>query len=144
MGHERDREAEMKARGIAHRGVAGGQVGVDRKWRLHESECGDDDTPDTLNRIERQAAVMALDQPAHHLGFARRPKSRAALLGLFHLDQPIDRFAAFDQKRVHGRVDAVDLVPQVGERRLVLARRFGHRSRYRFPAMPELDSARSA
>jgi homoserine O-acetyltransferase len=67
-----------------------------------------------------------LHQPAHHVGLARRAERRAGFLGLLHRDQALDDLAALDQKRVHRLVDAVDLAPQVGERLVVLARRFRH------------------
>ena len=59
--------------------------------------------------VERKVAVMALDQPPHHVRFARRAKRRAGLFGLLDSDQPVDDLAALDQKRVHGLVDAIDL-----------------------------------
>ncbi len=59
---------------------------------------------------------MALDQPAHHVGLARRPERRAGLFGLLHRDQTLDDLAALDQERVHGCVDAIDLGAQIGER----------------------------
>ena len=76
--HERHREAEMEARGVAHRGVAGRQVGMHRERRLHIGEGRDDDAPDALDGVERQDAVVALDQPAHHVGLARRAEGGAA------------------------------------------------------------------
>ena len=87
MRHERHREAEMESRGIAHQRVAGGQIGVHRKRRLHIGEGRDDDAPDALGGIERQVAVMALHQAAHHVGFARGAERRADFLGLLHRDQ---------------------------------------------------------
>src|SRR5262252_5419219 len=51
---------------------------------------------------------MPLHQAAHHLCFARRAERRSGLLGFFHRDQPIDDLAAFDQQRMHVRVDAID------------------------------------
>ncbi len=60
---------------------------------------------------------MALDQAAHHVGLARRPEGRADLLGLLHLDQPVDDVAALQQQAVHAFVDGVDLLAQVGKRR---------------------------
>ena len=59
---------------------------------------------------------MALDQPPHHVGLARRAEGGAGFLGLLHRDQAVDDLAALDQERVHRLVDAVDLAPQIGER----------------------------
>ena len=80
MRDERHREAEMKARGIAHQRVAGRQVGMHGERRLHIREGRDDDAPDALDGIERQNAFVALDQPAHHLGLARGAERRAGIL----------------------------------------------------------------
>ena len=125
-GDERHREAEMEARAVAHMGVAGGEVGMHRERRLHIGEGRDDDAPDALGGVERQDAVVALDQPAHHVGLARGPERRAGLLRLLHRDQPVDDVAALHQQPVHGLVDAVDLAAQVGERRGVGIGLFGH------------------
>ena len=60
---------------------------------------------------------MALDQPSHHVGFARRAKRRTHFLGLFDLDQPIDDVAARHQEAVHLLVDRIDLLAQLLQRR---------------------------
>ena len=73
-----------------------------------------------------QAAVMALDEPAHHVRFPRRPKSRTGFLAFLDRDQLVDDPAALDQQRMHRLIDAVDFSAQVGERRGVLVRRFCH------------------
>ena len=88
------------------------------KRRLHISEGRNDHPPNALGGIERQVAVMALDQTAHHVGFARRPKRGAGFFGLLDRDQVVDDLAALDQELVHLFVDAVDLLPQIGERRV--------------------------
>ncbi len=126
MRHERHRETEMEARGIAHQRVAGGKVGMHGKRRLHIGEGRNDDAPDALGGVERQVAVMALDQAAHHVGLARRAEGGAGFLGLFDRDQAVDDLAALDQELVHRLVDAIDLAPQIGERLVLLARRFWH------------------
>ncbi len=59
---------------------------------------------------------MPLDQPAHHLGLARRAERRAGLLAALGRDQPVDDLAALHQQLVHRLVDAVDLLAQIGER----------------------------
>ena len=56
---------------------------------------------------------MALDQPPHHRGLARRAEGRADLLGLLDLDQPVDDVAARHQQAMHLLVDAVDLLAQL-------------------------------
>ncbi len=124
MRHERNREAEMEARGIAHQRVAGGEVGMHGERRLHIGESRYDDPPDALDRVERQVAVMTLDEPAHHVGLAGGAESGAGFLGLFDRDQPVDDLAALDQQAVHLFVDAIDLDPQIGKGRVGLARRF--------------------
>jgi hypothetical protein len=78
-------------------------------------EGGDDHAPDALDGIERQDAGMALHQPPHHRGFARRTESRAGILRALHLDQILDDLAALDQQPVHALVDAVDLRAQLGK-----------------------------
>ena len=110
----------MKARAVAHLRVAAGIVGVDGIGGLHEGEGRDDDAPDALHRVERQQAVVALDQRAHHLRLAVGPKGAAAArpgtLRPLDLDQPVDDLAALHQKAVHGEIDAVDLAAQLCER----------------------------
>ena len=59
---------------------------------------------------------MALDQPLHHVGFARGAKRRAGLGGFFGGDQTIDDVAALHQEAMHAFIDAVDLAAQVGQR----------------------------
>ena len=117
MRHEGHRETEMKPRGIAHQCVARGQIGMHGKWRLHIGEGRDDDAPDALDGVERQVAVMALDQPPHHVGLAGGPERGSGFLALFDRDQPVDDLAALDQQVVHFPVDAIDLDPQFGKRR---------------------------
>jgi len=110
-------EAEMKARRVAHRGLAHGDVGMHGKRRLHIGEGRDDDAPDALDRVEGQDAAMTLDQAPHHVGLAGRAKRRAHFLGLLHLDQAIDDIAALHQQAVHAFIDAVDFLAQLGKRR---------------------------
>ena len=86
------------------------------KRRLHIGEGRNDHPPNAFGGIERQVAVMALDQTAHHVGFARGPKCGAGFFGFLDRDQMVDDFAALDQEFVHLFVDAVDLLPQIGER----------------------------
>ena len=59
---------------------------------------------------------MTLHQPPHHVGLARRAERRADLLGLLHLDQPIDDVAARHQQAVDLRIDGVDLLAQFLQR----------------------------
>ncbi len=82
---------------------------------------------------------MALDQPAHHVGLARRAEGGAGFLRLLHRDQAVDDLAALDQERVHRLVDAIDLAPQIGEREVLLARWFRHGS---VPAIGPIDRCR--
>ena len=126
MGHERHREAEMKAGGIAHLRRARREVGMDAERRLHIGEGRDDDAPDALHGIERQDALMAIDQAAHHVGLARGPEGGALLLRLLDLDQAVDDLAALDQQTMHGLVDAVDLAAQIRQRRSVGRGGFRH------------------
>jgi hypothetical protein len=58
---------------------------------------------------------MALDQPRHHVGLARRAERRAGLGGLSCGDQRVDDVAALHQQAMHRFVDAVDLAAQVGK-----------------------------
>ena len=62
---------------------------------------------------------MTLDQPPHHVRFARRAECRAGLFGFLHSDEPVNNFATLDQERMHGLIDAIDLAAQIGERRSV-------------------------
>ena len=41
----------------------------------------DDNAPDAFGGVEREGAVMTLDQPPHHVRFARRAKRRSGLFG---------------------------------------------------------------
>ena len=120
MRHEGHRETEMKPGGIAHECVAGGEIRMHGERRLHIGESRDDDAPDALHRVERQVAVVALDQPPHHVGLAGRAERGSGFLGLFHRDQPVDDLAALDQQAVHFPIDAIDLDPQFGKRRVDL------------------------
>ena len=131
-------EAEMKPRGIPHRGFADRDIRMHRKRRLHIGEGRDDDAPDALDGVERQDAAMALDQAAHHVGLARRAERRADLLGLLHLDQPVDDVAALHQQAMHLLVDACRspcAVPAseggAGGRWDMIAKPAGHASRRR-------------
>ena len=96
--------------------VAGREVRVHGKRRLHKRERRDDDAPDALGGVERQDAFVPLDQPSHHLGLARGAEGGARLLALLGGDQPVDDLAALHQELVHGLVDTVDLLAQIGER----------------------------
>ena len=58
---------------------------------------------------------MPLDQPAHHLGFARGTEGRAGILALLDRDQPVDDVAALHQQAVHRLVDPVDLLAEFGQ-----------------------------
>ena len=116
MRHAGNGEAEMEARGIAHRRVAARHVDMDRIIRLNIGEGRDDDAPDALDRVERQQAAMALGERAHHRGLARRPEGRAAALARLDRDQPVDDPAALHQQFVHRRVDPVDLDAEIGKR----------------------------
>jgi len=51
------------------------------------------------------------------LGLAGWPERRPAFISALDLDQAIDDLAALHQQAMHGRVDAIDLRSQVGERR---------------------------
>jgi hypothetical protein len=107
----------MEAARIPHRLIAGRNVGVDAERRLHIGEGGDDDPPDALDRVERQEPPVAPGQQPHHRGLAAGPEGGSGLGGLLHRDQPVDDLAALDQEPVHRLVDAVYLLPEVGERR---------------------------
>ena len=98
-------EAEMKPRRIPHRGFADRNIRMHRERRLHVGEGRDDDAPDALDGVERQDAAMALHQPPHHVGLARRAERRADFLGLLDLDQAVDDVAARHQQAVHLLVD---------------------------------------
>ena len=98
MRDERDGEAKMKAGGIAHQRVARGQIGMHGEGRLRVRESRDDDPPNAFDGIERQNAFVALDQPSHHLGFARGAECRGAgILAALDRDQAVDDLAALDQ-----------------------------------------------
>ena len=56
VGHA---EAEVEAGRVAHRRVAARDVGMDRERGLDVGEGRDDDAPDALRRVERQAAGVA-------------------------------------------------------------------------------------
>jgi hypothetical protein len=118
MRDEGHGEAEMKARGIAHGCRVVRQVRVNGEGRLYIGERGNDDPPDTLSSIERQDAVMAVDQPAHHLNLARGTKCGAAFLCLLNSDQAVDDLAPLHQQAVHGLIDVIDLGPQCCEREI--------------------------
>ncbi len=118
---------KWKSCGIAHRGVTRGEVGVDGKRRLHVSESGDNDAPDALGGVERQVAVMACHQAAHHVGLAGGTEGRAGFAGFLHRDQTFDDFAALDQQRVHRGVDTIDVGPQICEGNVLGGRLFDHR-----------------
>ena len=68
---------KWKPLAVAHRRLAGGEVGMDAKRRLHKSERRDDHPPDALDRVERQDAAVPLDQRPHHVGLARRAEGGA-------------------------------------------------------------------
>ena len=59
---------------------------------------------------------MAVDQPSHHLRFARGAECGAGFLRLLRGNEAIDDLAALHQEAVHRLVDAVDFAPQIGER----------------------------
>jgi hypothetical protein len=69
---------------------------------------------------------VTLDQPAHHLRFARRTECGARFLRLLGDDEAIDDFSALHQEPVHRLVDAVDFLPQLAERRCSRLGRFHH------------------
>jgi hypothetical protein len=119
VGDQRHREAEMEALGVAHRRLAGREIDMHAERRLHEGKRRDDDAQDAFGRIERKDSAMALDQPAHHVGLARRAECRAGLRGALDPDETVDDLAALHQQAVHLAVDAVDLGAQLGERRRV-------------------------
>ena len=111
MRLERHGEAEMESRGIAHQRIAGGQIGMHRKRRLHIGESRNDHAPDALGGIKRQIAVMAPNEPAHHVGLTRGAEGGTGFLRLLDRDQMVDDLAALDQELVHRLVDAIDLAP---------------------------------
>ncbi len=115
-GQERHGIAEMEPRRIAHRSVAGRNVGVDVVGGLHVSERRDDDAPDAFDRVERQPAAVALRDVAHHGGLAIGPERRASARPGFDGDQAVDDGAALDQALVHGGIDAIDLDPEIAQR----------------------------
>ena len=53
-------------------------------------------------------------------------KAEPVSCGLLHRDQAVDDLAALHQELVHRFVDAIDVTPQIGERKVLLARRFRH------------------
>ncbi len=58
---------------------------------------------------------MALNEPTHHVGLARRAERRAGLGGFLRRDQPVDDVAPLHQEAMHAFIDAVDLAAQVGK-----------------------------
>ena len=114
----------MEPRGIAHHGIAGGEIGMHRERRLHIGEGRDDHAPNALDGIERQHAAVTLDQPPHHLRFARRAERGADFLRLLDGNQRIDDVTALHQQPMHRLIDAIDLAPQVLQRG-ALRRRLG-------------------
>ena len=64
---------------------------------------------------------MTLDQPAHHVGLARRAERGADLLGLLDLDQAVDDVAARHQQAVNLLVDGIDLFAQLLQARAARA-----------------------
>ena len=105
----------MEAAAIAHLRIAAGNIGMDAVIRLHEGEGRDDDAPDALDRVERQDAFVALDEPAHHVGLAAGPEGAAAAGARLDGDEPVDDLAALHQHFVQASVDPVDLVAQIGQ-----------------------------
>ena len=97
-----------------------------RERRLDVGEGRDDDAPDALHGIERQNAFVAVDQAAHHVGLARGAEGGAGLLRLLDGDQPVNDLAAFHEEPMHRCIDAIDVAPQIGERRDVGTGCFGH------------------
>ena len=71
---------------------------------------------------------MAVDQPAHHVGLARRAECGAGFLGLLDGDQAVDDLAALHQQAMHLLIDAVDVLPQIAERWCFGMGRCGHDS----------------
>ena len=76
----------MKARRVAHRRIAAGDIDMHAVIRLHEGESRNNDTPNSLDRIKREKPAMALDEAAHHLRLAAGPEGRAAAVARFHRD----------------------------------------------------------
>ena len=60
---------------------------------------------------------MALGERPHHRGLAARSEGGAGFAGFLDGDQPVDDLAALHQQAVHRLVDAIDLLPQLGESR---------------------------
>jgi hypothetical protein len=94
--------------------------------RLHVGEGRNDDPPNALDGVERQDTFVAIHQPAHHVGFARRAEGGTGLLRLLRGDQAVDDLAALHEEPVHRLIDAVDLAPQLGQRRCLSAGRLRH------------------
>ena len=72
------------------------------------------------------AALVAGDEPAHHVGLAAGAEGVARPAGPLGPDQRADHLAARDQQAVHLRVDRVDLVAELGERPRVAFTGVGH------------------
>jgi hypothetical protein len=110
-----NREAEMEAGRIAHGRIACRNIRMHRIGCLDIGEGRDDDPPDAFRRIERQKPLVALGQGPHHGGFPTGPEGRAGFGGLLHGDEAVDDRAPLHQEPVHGLIDPVDLLAQVGE-----------------------------
>ena len=116
VGHERHREAEMEARGIAHRASP-----AERSACTENGAC----TKVKVAMMTRQmlSTVSSGRMPlwrstSRRIMSASRagPERRAGFLRLLDRDQRVDDVAALHQQAVHRLVDAVDLAAQVGER----------------------------
>ena len=97
--------------------VARREIGMHRERRLHIGEGGDDDPPDAFGGVERQDAVMAL-RPGGASSPPRAPggrRSRISCASLTAISRSMISPRSH-QQAVHGLVDAVDLLAQVGER----------------------------
>ena len=116
-------------------------VDMDAVGRLDIGESRDDDAPDALDGVERQKTPMALDKRAHHRGFPRRAKRRAAALPRLDLDQTVDDAGpAPSAARASLRINSVDLDAQIGESRF---RWLGHETPSPFEGLMEIRLSES-
>src|SRR5208337_2394305 len=90
---------------------------------LDIGESRNDDSPDSFDGVDGQAAAVAFDDRLHHRSLACRAKRRTASVACFDFDEAVDNAAALDQQVMHGLVDLINLDPQFSKRGF---RRLGH------------------
>ena len=74
IGHGK---AKMKPHAIAHRRITNRDIGMHPIRRLHIGEGRNNHPPNAFNRVERQQALVAFRQRAHHGCLAARAKRGA-------------------------------------------------------------------